>query len=256
MTVYECIMLVDSYEPNAYTVEQKVRWVRECEGKVITQVFLQQPIGVPFGSPYSYMYEELLVPAPYNKLYPRYLQAMIHYANGEYERYSASMQMFNEAWSELNRWFGRDYDIADRNRNRRITVRISPVEAEEPEYPETYTQVLLRIPPRCAFVAGRIVIKKPFAPPEGQSYDIQGNAWFESPDTYVGQSLINFDETGSSRIKMLIGDVGGSDIGITLINAAEGEAWLTGVLCLPEEEFFYRSESQREAGPAEYEEPY
>ena len=147
MTILDCIQYVDSVEPNAYTTEQKARWIRECEGKVYTQVFLQQTFDFPDLTPWAMLGMELAVPAPYNKIYPRYLQAMIHYFNGEYDRYANSMQLFNEAWSELNRWFGGDYDITDRARNHRVTVRIDPGAME---------QKLLTVPQRCAFVAMHI----------------------------------------------------------------------------------------------------
>ena len=43
MTLAECIGFVDGIEHNAYTNEQKARWVSECEGKVHTEVFLRRP---------------------------------------------------------------------------------------------------------------------------------------------------------------------------------------------------------------------
>lgn len=124
MKVAECIALVDSYESNAYPIETKARWLRECEGKVWTELFLMQPIGFAWGSPYDYLQEELSIPAPYNKLYPDYLQAKIHYANGEYDRYANSMQMFNQDWHELVVWFGQDYDSSDRHRNRLVQCEV------------------------------------------------------------------------------------------------------------------------------------
>ena len=132
MKVGECIALVDSYEPNAYPIETKARWVRECEGKVWTELYLMQPIGFAWGSPYDYLEEELSIPAPYNKVYPDYLQAKIHYANGEYERYANSMAMFNDAWEDLNIWFGQDYNAADWHRNPMVQCEI-PMYADETE---------------------------------------------------------------------------------------------------------------------------
>ena len=233
MTVLECIQYVDSIEPNAYTTDQKCRWVREIEGKVYGQLFLQQPNGFPIRSELGLMQiilYELAIPAPYNKIYPLYLQAMIHYANGEYDRYAASMQMFNAAWHELVILFAGDYDISDRARNRRITVRINP---------EYEAQKLLTIPPRCAFVAGRIVVKQGLYIYE-ESTLITGNVWVGNPGSYVSQLLINMSNSNkSSGIKMLLGDVEGTDMGMVLSDAADaGEAYLTGILCIPEEELY------------------
>ena len=91
MTITECISYVDGIEPNAYTAEQKQRWIRECEGKVYRQVFCMQPWTGQDLEHWVYSVDSLVIPEPWDKLYPRYLQAMIHYANGEYDRYAASM---------------------------------------------------------------------------------------------------------------------------------------------------------------------
>jgi hypothetical protein len=240
MTVSDCIQIVDSYEPNAYDLENKCRWVRECEGKVYSEIFLQQPIGFHAGPLAMILGYELAIPAPYNKIYPRYLQAMIHYANGEYDRYANSMQMFNDAWADLNIWFGQDYDITDRARNRRVTVRIAPMEADD-ENPAANYQTLMTVPERCALVAGRIVIKKPFRPADAapdETVTNYGKVWFGNPKDYVSAQKIDFASPGSSGVKMLIGDVGGTDLGIKLTEPADGEGYFTAVLCQPEEEFY------------------
>ena len=113
MTLSECIAFVDGVEPNAYTNEQKTRWVSECEGRVYTDIFLLQPEAFTSLSYGSDAGESLAVKPPHDKLYPRYLQAMIHFANGEYDRYAAGMQLFNEAWGEFVRWYARNYSPAD-----------------------------------------------------------------------------------------------------------------------------------------------
>ena len=57
----------------------------------------------------------LLVEAPHSKIYGEYLIARIDYANGEYDKYANTMQMFNAFWSEFSRWFARVYAPADRH---------------------------------------------------------------------------------------------------------------------------------------------
>lgn len=249
MTYLECIQYVDSINPNAYTADDKCRWLRECEGKVYTQLFLQQPVGFSVTRMSEIIGYELAIPAPYNKIYPLYLQAMIHYANAEPDRYSMSMSLFNEAWHELCVWFGQDYDISDRARNRRITVRFGGQGTDEGDY----TEKLLTIPERCAFAAGRIVVKTPFigGDPENPE-DVTGKVWFRDPDNEITGS-IKFYKRGSYGIKMLLGDIGGTDIGVN-IDAMDGEAYLTGVLCLPEEQFYGWPEKEGYSVPLEDEE--
>ena len=258
MTVQDCIQIVDGYEPNAYDLDTKCRWVRECEGKVYTELFLQQPIGFHAGPLAMILGYELAIPAPYNKIYPLYLRAMIHYGNAEPDRYNMDMQLFNQAWSECVRWFGQDYDISDRARNRRITIRISGTGGYDPEddlreTPDgTYYQTLMQVPERCALVAGRIVVRRPFRPtdiaPDETAHNY-GKVWFGNFKDYVSNQQIDFAAAGSTGVKMLIGDVGGTNLGIKMEAAADGEAYLTGILCQPEEEFFRWPQIRTDAPP-------
>ena len=113
MTLSECISFVDGIEPNAYTNAQKTQWVSECEGRVFTDIFLRHPDDF---TPLDYTtgsQQVLSVKPPHDKLYPRYLQAMVCFANSEYERYSACMALYNDAWGELLRWYARNYSPAE-----------------------------------------------------------------------------------------------------------------------------------------------
>ena len=57
---------------------------------------------------------QLLAEPPHCKIYPEYIMARIDYANGEYDKYQNTMQMFNAFWGEFSRWFARTYRPADR----------------------------------------------------------------------------------------------------------------------------------------------
>lgn len=113
MTLSQVIQTVDEVKPNAFSSETKTTWLNEVEGMVQTQVLLwaQEEI-------ISYAYDtdkdvELLVKSPHDKLYPAYLEARIDYANGEYNKYQNTMQMFNEFFGEFMRWFTLTYRPAD-----------------------------------------------------------------------------------------------------------------------------------------------
>lgn len=56
---------------------------------------------------------QLLVGPPHSKIYGQYLIAAIDYANGEYDKYQNTMQMFNAFWGEYMRWYARNYRPAD-----------------------------------------------------------------------------------------------------------------------------------------------
>lgn len=113
MRIGEALQFVDSVKPNAYTEEQKLRWLNDCEGMVQTQVLLFAPVEIACYSLPGDRDTELLVEKPYDKLYLSYLYAMIDFANGEYNKYQNSMQMFNAEFSEFMRWFAGIYRPAD-----------------------------------------------------------------------------------------------------------------------------------------------
>lgn len=107
MKLKQVIDLVDGIEPNAYTNEVKTAWLNEVEGMVQTDVMLRAIEDI---DQYTWTDDQqtvLLVRPPHDKLYRFYLQAMIQFANGEYDRYSNTMTVFNGAYGEFVRWFSR-----------------------------------------------------------------------------------------------------------------------------------------------------
>ncbi len=56
----------------------------------------------------------LLAYPPHDKLYWHYVTAMIHFANADYDRYQNTMQMYNESFGEMMRWYAQNYRPADR----------------------------------------------------------------------------------------------------------------------------------------------
>lgn len=112
-TLKSVIEYVDEIKPNAFSNEAKTQWVNECEGLVQTEVLLLADAEL-----ISYSYntdkdKELLVKHPHVKIYWAYLTAMIDFANGEYNKYQNTMQMFNAFFSEYMRWFALWYHPAD-----------------------------------------------------------------------------------------------------------------------------------------------
>ena len=113
MVLSQCILMADDIKPNAYSEDIKTAWLNECEGAVQTEVLLRTPDTIV-----TYSYETdhdavLLVRPPHDKLYLYYLTAMIDFANGEYDKYQNSMQMFNAAFGSFMRWYAQRYRPAD-----------------------------------------------------------------------------------------------------------------------------------------------
>lgn len=224
MTATECINYIDAIEPNAYNETQKLGWLSECEGKVYTGLFLVQPYEF---TPVTEGSRILALPAPYDRIYPRYLQAMIHYANGEYDRYANSMAVFNEAWGELNRWFGGDYDVTDRLRNRRFEM---PIKLSNQD------QVIFTIPEGGALAAARIVVRKestyassnwyysPAAMPAG-TYNFRcGVDWFNFTTTedYAAGTQVTFIEHQANILVYPAGEENSVQYALTNAYAAGG----------------------------------
>ena len=113
MTVREAVELAGEIKPNAFSEEQKVRWLNSCEGMVQTQVMLLAPEEILTYSWPEDQDTELLVLPPHEKLYVSHLCAMIDFANGEYGKYQNSMRLFNSEFSEFMRWFSNAYRPAD-----------------------------------------------------------------------------------------------------------------------------------------------
>ena len=105
MKLAELIELVDGYKINAFSNAAKTAWVNEVEGIVQTDIMLLSAVDV-----IEYDYEEdsdteLLVPAPWHKLYRSYLEAMIDYHNAEYNLYATTLERANEDLDEYRKWY-------------------------------------------------------------------------------------------------------------------------------------------------------
>lgn len=112
-TVKSVIDQVDNIKPNAFSDETKTSWLNEVEGMVQTEVFLWASGQIITYDYSTHKNTEMLVKPPHDKLYWAYLAAMIDFANGEYNKYQNTMQLFNSYYGEFTRWFARNYRPAD-----------------------------------------------------------------------------------------------------------------------------------------------
>ena len=113
MTLSKVIQMVDDIKPNTFSDATKTGWINECEGLVQTEVML---IAVEDVVQYDYTTDAdatLLVAPPHDKLYWAYLTALIDFANGEYNKYQNTMQLFNNYFGEYMRWYALQYRPAD-----------------------------------------------------------------------------------------------------------------------------------------------
>jgi hypothetical protein len=113
MTIIEAINRIDHLKPNAYSQQDKVRWLSNLDGVVKKEIIDTHEGGedVIFKgyNDETLLTTELLIPAPYDEVYVRYLEMQIDYANGEYAKYNNSTVEYNTAFSAFEKYYNRDH---------------------------------------------------------------------------------------------------------------------------------------------------
>ena len=108
MTLREAIARADAVKPNAFDTETKAQWLKELDGSIAVTVMLLPPLELSMLR-YDNMDCALLVDAPFDDLYPLYLAAKIDQANGEYNKYANSMEIYNARYQAFCAWFIAQY---------------------------------------------------------------------------------------------------------------------------------------------------
>lgn len=76
-------------------------WLNQVEGQILHEIFL---LALSEITPHSATpTEALAAPYPYDGIYLLWMEAQVDFANGEYERYTNTMQRYNTAWNDLAR---------------------------------------------------------------------------------------------------------------------------------------------------------
>lgn len=112
MTIREAIAKIDALKLNTFTQSNKVAWLSALDG-IIKKEIIDTHEG---GEEISFAgYDDntptdtvLLVPAPYDDIYIRWLEAQMDYTNNEYGKYANSMTMYNAAYSAYERYYNRN----------------------------------------------------------------------------------------------------------------------------------------------------
>ena len=112
MTILEAINRVDSTKPNSYTQIEKVDWLSSLDGIIKNEIIDAHEGGeaIVFNG-YDVdtsLDTVLLVPAPYDDIYIRWLESRIDYANGEYNKYNNSATAYNGAFEAYSRYYNRN----------------------------------------------------------------------------------------------------------------------------------------------------
>lgn len=105
MTIIEAINRTDALVRNTFNQEDKVQWLSGLDSDIKTQVLDHFEDGKDISfSEYNAdrdLNRELLVKAPHDVMYLRFLEAQIHYYNGEIDRYNNTLAAFNAAYGSF-----------------------------------------------------------------------------------------------------------------------------------------------------------
>ena len=119
MTLMEAISHVDSIKPNRYTQVEKIKWLSILDGVVKTEIIdtHEGAEAVTFNGydDIAHLTTTLLIPAPYDDVYYRWLEARIDYANGEYGKFNNSITMYNAAYTAFEKYYNRTHKPIAKN---------------------------------------------------------------------------------------------------------------------------------------------
>ena len=113
MKLIEAINKIDALKQNSFSTPEKIGWLSTLDGIVKCEIIDTHEgaedivfNGYDESTPND---TELLVPAPYDDVYIKWLEAQINYGNGEIGKYNNSMTMFNSAYGTFERFYNRTH---------------------------------------------------------------------------------------------------------------------------------------------------
>jgi trehalose utilization protein len=113
MKIIQAINRLDALIFNTYEQSDKVEWLSRLDSMVKKQI-IDTHEGADEVTFTGYddntdKQTELLVPAPHDEIYLRWLEAQIHYHNGEYDKYNNAIIMFNTAYEAYQAYYTRNH---------------------------------------------------------------------------------------------------------------------------------------------------
>lgn len=120
MTIIEAINKIDNQKFNGISQDQKIAWLSKLDNMVKTQIIdtHEGGEGVTFTGYDSDtdLHTELLMPATFDEVYLRWMEAQIDYCNGEIDKYNISITMFNTEFEAFATWYHRNHMPVSRGR--------------------------------------------------------------------------------------------------------------------------------------------
>lgn len=112
MTIIEAIAKINNIKPNSFTQDQKIGWLSTLDGMIKRFVIDTHEGGEDIifnGYDADSINTELLVPAPFDGIYMRWLEAQMDYANGEYGKYNNAIITYNTEYEAFANYYNRTH---------------------------------------------------------------------------------------------------------------------------------------------------
>ena len=113
MKIREAIERIDSHKHNIYTQNDKIAWLSRLDSMVKTLIIDAHEGGEALEftgyDDNTDLNTEMLVPAPFDEMYLRWLEAQIDYANGEYGKYNNAIMMYQTAFDGYANYYNRNH---------------------------------------------------------------------------------------------------------------------------------------------------
>lgn len=120
MKIIEAINRIDDLIHNTYSQPNKVEWLSRLDTMVKKQIIDthegSENVSFTGYDAYTPLDTVLLVPAPYDDVYPKWIEAQIHYYNGEYDKYNNAIIMFNTAFESYAAYYNQNHKPVIRGR--------------------------------------------------------------------------------------------------------------------------------------------
>lgn len=113
MKIIEAFGRMDALMHNTYSQTDKLGWLSRLDAMVKKHI-IDTHEGADEVTFTGYddnidLQTELLIPAPYDEVYLRWMEAQIHYHNGEYDKYNNAMDMFHTAYTGFQNYYNRTH---------------------------------------------------------------------------------------------------------------------------------------------------
>lgn len=113
MTIREAMVAVEKLAFSVDVPAEKLHWLDRLDRRIKENI-LDTHVGLERVEFDGYdadtdLDTELLVGAPYDIIYPLWMEAQIHYANKDIDQYNAAILHFNEEFLAAESWYNRRY---------------------------------------------------------------------------------------------------------------------------------------------------